>query len=104
MLPHLLTNFQIQKYYQKETRFNGVYSRDNPTEIKYGPYIIDLDDTLILELIGLLCMFIMMMLLILILLVQNIFRKKLKHLLIVLYLFPSSSALRNNKYFQNTSI
>ena len=44
MLPHLLTNFQIQKYYQKEIRFNGVYSRDNPTEIKYGPYIIDLDE------------------------------------------------------------
>ena len=44
MLPHPLTNFQIQKYYQKETRFNGVYSRDNPAEIKDGPYIIDLDE------------------------------------------------------------
>ena len=29
MLPHSLTNFEIQKYYQNELRFNGVYSRDN---------------------------------------------------------------------------
>ena len=29
MPPHLLTNFEIQKYYQNELRFNGVYSRDN---------------------------------------------------------------------------
>ena len=27
MLPHPLTNFKIQKYYQNEPRFNGVYSR-----------------------------------------------------------------------------
>ena len=27
MLPHPLTNFEIQKYYQNEPRFNGVYSR-----------------------------------------------------------------------------
>ena len=26
---HPLTNFEIQKYYQNEPRFNGVYSRDN---------------------------------------------------------------------------
>ena len=26
---HPLTNFEIQKYYQIESRFNGVYSRDN---------------------------------------------------------------------------
>ena len=29
MSPHLSTNFEIQKYYQKEPRFNGVYSRNN---------------------------------------------------------------------------
>ena len=29
MLPHPLTNFEIQKYYQNEPRFNGVYSRMN---------------------------------------------------------------------------
>ena len=34
MPPHLLTNFEIQKYYQNEPRFNGVYSRDNLPKIK----------------------------------------------------------------------
>ena len=29
MPPHLLTNFEMQKYYQNEPRFNGVYSGDN---------------------------------------------------------------------------
>ena len=42
--PHPLTNFQIQKYYENEPRFNGVYSRDNLTEIKNGAYIINLDE------------------------------------------------------------
>ena len=33
--PPLLTNSEIQKYYQNEPRFNGVYSRDNlPKKIK----------------------------------------------------------------------
>ena len=27
--PHPLKNFEIQKYYQNEPKFNGVYSRDN---------------------------------------------------------------------------
>ena len=26
---HPLTNFEIQKYYQNEPRFNGVFSRNN---------------------------------------------------------------------------
>ena len=29
MPPRSLTNFEIQKYYQNEPRFNGVFSRDN---------------------------------------------------------------------------
>ena len=29
MKPHPLTNFEIQKYYENEPRFNGVFSRDN---------------------------------------------------------------------------
>ena len=29
MPSHPLTNFDIQRYYQDESRFNGVYSRDN---------------------------------------------------------------------------
>ena len=29
MSPHPLTNFEIQKYYQHDPRFNGVYSRNS---------------------------------------------------------------------------
>ena len=29
MPPHPLTNFEIQKYYENEPRYNDVYSRDN---------------------------------------------------------------------------
>ena len=29
MKHHPLTNFEIQKYYENESRFNGVFSRDN---------------------------------------------------------------------------
>ena len=33
------------KYYKNESRFNGVYSRDNlPNKIKDGAYIINLDE------------------------------------------------------------
>ena len=45
MPPHPLTNFEIQKYYQKEPRFNDIYSRDNLPErsstdkIKGGVYV-----------------------------------------------------------------
>ena len=34
MPPHLLINFKMQKYYQKERRFNGVYSRNKLPKIK----------------------------------------------------------------------
>ena len=45
MLPYPLTNFEIQKYYQNEPRFNGVYSRNNPhKKIKDGAYMINLDE------------------------------------------------------------
>ena len=44
MPPYLLTNFDIQKYYQKEFRFNGVYSRTNLPKIKDGAYVINLDE------------------------------------------------------------
>ena len=44
MPPHPLTNFEIQKYYQNEPRFNGVYSRDNLIKIKHGAYLINLDE------------------------------------------------------------
>ena len=35
---HPLTNFEIQKYYQNELEFNGVYSRTNLSKIKDGAY------------------------------------------------------------------
>ena len=42
---HPLTNFEIQKYYQNEPRFIGVFSRDNlPNIIKNGAYVINLDE------------------------------------------------------------
>ena len=44
MRPHPLTNFEIQKYYKNEPRFNGVYSRDNLPKIKDGPYVINFDE------------------------------------------------------------
>ena len=45
MPPQPLTNFEIQKYYQNEPRFNGVYSRDNlPDKIKDGAYVVNLDE------------------------------------------------------------
>ena len=44
MLHHPLTNFEIQKHYQNEPRFNGAYSRDNLPKIKDGVYVIKLDE------------------------------------------------------------
>ena len=44
ILPHPLTNFEIQRYYENESRFNCVYSRDNLPKIKDGAYIITLDE------------------------------------------------------------
>ena len=44
-VPHPLTNFEIQGYYQNEAKFNGVFSRDNlPNKIKNGAYVINLDE------------------------------------------------------------
>ena len=45
MAPHPLTNFEIQKYYQNEPRFNGVYSGNNlHSKIKDGAYVANLDE------------------------------------------------------------
>ena len=54
---HLLTNFEIQEYYQNEPRFNGVFSRDNlpnnnnnispkglGSAVKNGAYVINLHE------------------------------------------------------------
>ena len=45
MKPHPLANFEIQKYYENESRFNDVFSRDNlPNKIKDGAYVTNLDE------------------------------------------------------------
>ena len=45
MLPHPLTNFEIQKYCENEPRFNGVYSRYSlPNKIKDEAYVTNLDE------------------------------------------------------------
>ena len=45
MPPHPLTNFGIQKNCKSQSKFNGVYSRDNlPYKIKDGAYVINLDE------------------------------------------------------------
>ena len=44
MPPNPLTSFEMQKYYQNEPRFNGVYSRDNLPKIKNGAYVVNLDE------------------------------------------------------------
>ena len=52
MLPHPLTNFEIQKYYQNdeqlssqnEPKCNGLYSRNNLPKIKDGAYAKNLDE------------------------------------------------------------
>ena len=44
MLPHPLTNVEIQKYYQNELKLDGVYSRNNLPKIKDGAYVINLDE------------------------------------------------------------
>ena len=36
-----LTNFKIQKYYQNEPKFNGVYSKNKLPKIKDGEYVIN---------------------------------------------------------------
>ena len=44
MLFHPSTNFEIQKFYQNEPKFNGVYSRNNLCKLKDGAYITNLDE------------------------------------------------------------
>ena len=45
MPPHPLVNFEIQKCYENEPRFNGVYSRNNlPKKIKDAEYVINFDE------------------------------------------------------------
>ena len=68
MPPHSLTNFEIQKYYQNEPRFNKVFSRDNLMNMQMLVHI------------GLLYFVKEVKLFISIVLVSNMFLKKLKNL------------------------
>ena len=44
ILPHPLSSFEIQRYYQNKHQFHGVYSRKNlPNIVKDGKYVINLD-------------------------------------------------------------
>ena len=44
MLLNILTNFEKQKHYQNQPKFNGVYSRNNSAKIKDKAYVINLDE------------------------------------------------------------
>ena len=44
MPSHPLTNFEMQKYYQNEPKFNGVYSKNSLPKIKDGAFVINLDE------------------------------------------------------------
>ena len=45
MPPHPLTNLEIISYFSDESRFNGIYSKNNlPKTIKNGAYVINLDE------------------------------------------------------------
>ena len=37
-------NFEMQRYYQNEAKFNSVYSRNNLPKIKDGSYVIYIDE------------------------------------------------------------
>ena len=44
MRPYPLTNFEIQKYYQNQPKFNSVYSRNNLPKTKDVAYITNLNE------------------------------------------------------------
>ena len=39
-----LIDFKLQKYYENEPEFNGVYSRNNLSKLKDRTYIINIDE------------------------------------------------------------
>ena len=49
MPPHPFTNFEIQKYCQKELKFNGISLRHNLPKTKDGAYVINLDEIKLIE-------------------------------------------------------
>ena len=85
MKPHPLTNFDIQKYYENEPRFNGVFSRDNlPKKKNKGwAYVINLDEYEDFGTHWIALFLTEMKLFILMVLVLNIFLMKLKNSLVI---------------------
>ena len=60
MSHHPLSNFEIQKYYQNETKFNGVHSKNNLPKIKHGANEINPDEFKSIGTHGYVCMRIIM--------------------------------------------
>ena len=82
MPPHTSANFEIQRYYQNEPRFNGVYSRNNfPEKIKDGAYVTNLDEYADTSTHWIVLFLAEVKLFISIVLVLNMFLKRLKNLL-----------------------
>ena len=80
MIPtYPLTNFEIRQFYQNEPRFNGVFSRDNLSEMKNGSYVINLDEYADLGTNWIALFIEKLKLFISIVLVLNMFLKKLKN-------------------------
>ena len=80
--PHPLTSFEIQKYYENEPKFNGVFSRNNlPKKIKDGAYVINLHEYADVGTHWIAFFLAEMKLFISIVLVLNMFLKKLNNLL-----------------------
>ena len=49
MTLHPLNNINIIVYFNYETKFNGVFSRDNLFKIKNGAHAVNLDDKKVKE-------------------------------------------------------
>ena len=95
ILPHPFSNFEIQKYFQNEPRFNGVYSRDNlPIKIKDETYVINPDEYADIETQRMLRIQMEIQLPIQATLLLNVFQKKPK---------VYKQQKHYKKYLQNTS-
>ena len=49
MLPHPLTTFELQKYYQNEPKFNGIYWRNDLPKTKDGAFVVNPDEYKLLQ-------------------------------------------------------
>ena len=49
MLPHPLTTFEIQKYYQNEPKFNGIYWRNDLPKTKDVAFVVNPDEYKLLQ-------------------------------------------------------